>query len=367
MTDSHWMRRALSLARSAAGTTAPNPPVGAVIVLDGVFVAEGCTQPVGGPHAEVEAIRAANEAGRSVKGSVMYVTMEPCCHVGRTPPCTDAIIASGIRRVVIGTVDPYVSVRGRGIRQLRDAGLQVDVGVEQDEAIKTIRGFHRACVHGLPEVTCKAAISLNGAIATESGESQWITGPEARQSGHRMRATHEAIMVGIGTVLADNPRLNCRAMGGRDPIPVVLDTHLRIPSDAALFSAGRRSIVICGHDAPERDLAADIIRVGLDDSGRVHLEEALSALVKRDIHRVLVEGGAHLHGAMIESRLVDTLLLYVAGMVIPGGRSWLAGSSLQHLEDAPRFGPPHVKTVGDDVLLTYELVHRFPMRAVSED
>jgi len=365
--DQQWMRRALRLAASAAGTTAPNPPVGAVIVRDGEFVAEGCTQPVGSPHAEIEAILAAEDAGRQLHGSEMFVTLEPCCHVGRTPPCTDAIIAAGIQRVVVGTVDPYKAVRGRGIRQLRAAGIKVEVGVEQDGALEVIRGFHRACTHGLPEVTCKTAISLDGAIATKDGESQWITGPEARQSGHRLRATHEAILVGVGTVLADNPRLNCRALGGEDPIPVVLDTHLRIPETAALFSAGRRPIVFCGVDAPDRELPAEVIRVRQDESGRVDLEHALSELVERDIHRVLVEGGGEVNRAMIEARLVDTLYVYVAGTVIPGGRSWLAGPALQQLNDAPRFGPPEVKTIGQDVLLKYELVHRFPMRAVDEE
>ena len=278
MTPDMWMQRALGLAESALGRTAPNPPVGAVIVRDGVFVAEGHTQPVGGPHAEIVALRAAKAAKRDVSGCEMYVTLEPCCHVGRTPPCTNALIEAGIKKVTIGTVDPYKEMRGRGIRQLRNAGIDVRVGVRQEEALRVIRGFHRACLHGLPEVTCKTAISLDGAIATATGESQWITGPEARQYGHQLRATHDAILVGIGTVSADNPRLNCRALGGNDPIPVVLDTRLRISENAALFSAGKRPIVFCGEDAPYRELNADIVRVPVGDGGTLDITRVLRHL-----------------------------------------------------------------------------------------
>lgn len=367
MTPKMWMHRALELAESALGRTAPNPPVGAVIVRDGVFVSEGHTQPVGGAHAEIVAIRSAKKAKRDVAGCEMYVTLEPCCHVGRTPPCTNAIIESGIKKVIIGTVDPYKAMRGRGIRQLREAGVDVEVGVEQDKALRVIRGFHRACLHGLPEVTCKTAISLDGAIATAEGESQWITGPEARQYGHQLRATHDAILVGVGTVVADNPRLNCRALGGKDPIPVVLDTKLRISESAALFSAGTRPILFCGEDAPYRELDADVVRVPLNDGGTLDITRVLRHLAARGVHRVLVEGGAEVHRTCIDANLVDTLYVFVAGTVIPGGRRWLAGPALQHLEKAPRFGPPKVMTVGDDVMLQYDLVHQFPMRAMDEE
>ena len=366
MTDSHWMLRALDLARSVLGTTSPNPSVGAVIVRDGQFVAEGCTQPVGQAHAEVVAIQAAQEMKRSLDGCTMYVTLEPCCHQGLTAPCTRSILDAGISRVVIGTVDPYISVRGGGIRKLREHGVQVDVGLEQEQCLRMIRGFHRACLHGLPEVTCKAAISLDGRISTAAGQSQWITGTEARKFGHQLRAMHDAILVGIGTVLEDNPKLTCRVPGGKDPVPVVLDTHLRIPADSALLHGNQRAIIICGEDAAERSLNAEIVRLPVEND-RVPLVLALGALVDRNIHRVLVEGGGVVHRSMVETRLVDTLALFVASTVIPGGRPWLAGSDLEDLNDAPRFGPPVIRQLGDDVLLQYELVHQHPMTAVEEE
>ena len=210
MTDWEWMGRALAVAGRAVGRTAPNPAVGAVLVRDGELLAEGWTQPPGQDHAEVHALR---QLGGSAPGATMYVTFEPCCHFGRTPPCTDAILRAGVRRVVIGVVDPFPLVAGKGIAALRAAGVEVEVGMREAECRRANLGFIRSIVHGLPEVTLKAAVTLDGRIASESGESRWITGPVARERAHMLRDRHDAVLVGIGTVLADDCALDTRLPG----------------------------------------------------------------------------------------------------------------------------------------------------------
>lgn len=361
MTDVEAMSLAIAEARLALGATAPNPAVGAVIVRDGVVLATGYTRPPGGPHAEVVALRAAREAGHDVAGATMFVTLEPCCHHGRTPPCTDAVIAAGIARVVVGVVDPYPQVRGRGLRLLADAGVEVTLGVLSEACDELVRGFVRVTLGGLPVVTLKTAISLDGHLATATGESQWITGEQARAHGHGLRATHDAILVGHGTVEADDPRLTCRTATGRDPVPVVLDSELRVSSSAQVFAGTRRAIVCCAHDAPERELPADLVRVPRGPGG-LDLEAVLRALGQRGLHRVLVEGGAQVHRSLLDGALVDEVYAYVAGTVIPGGRGWVGGPPRPVLADAPRFGAPTAEVLGSDVLLRY----RLPVAAVRE-
>lgn len=356
-TAEDWMDRAIDLARTALGTTAPNPAVGAVLVRDGVCIGSGYTCPVPGDHAEVVALAAARSAGHDPRDSTMFVTLEPCCHHGRTAPCTDALIAAGVARVIVGVQDEYPPMQGKGLRQLRDAGIEVELGLREEECSELIVGFQRVvCAGGLPEVTLKAAISADGHIATVTGESQWITGEGARSDGHRLRAGHDAIVVGIETVLADDPRLTCRIEGGTDPVPVVLDTHLRIPRDAALFASGQRPIIVCGPDAEHRELPGDVVCVARGAAGGVDVGAALKMLGERGLHRVLVEGGGRVHRSMLDAGVVDVIHLYVAGTVIPGGRSWVGGEPLASLQQAERFGPPRVSVVGDDVRLTYRLV-----------
>lgn len=359
MTDEAWMDRALELARAVLGQTTPNPAVGAVIVRDGVCLGEGATRPAGGDHAEVMALRSCRAAGHDPRGATLYVTLEPCCHHGRTPPCTDAILAAGIARVVVGSVDPYPAMRGRSLEHLRDHGVEVLSGVRLEEAEQQILGFARSVTAGLPEVTAKAATSADGNIATVTGESRWITGPAAREAGHRLRATHDAILVGIGTVLADDPRLTCRLPEGegRHPVPVVFDTHLRLPENARLLSGPRRPIVFCAEQARARDLPADIVRVPTGSDGRIDPETAFRELVARDVHRVLVEGGGEVHRALLDRRLVDTLHLFVAGLVLPGGRSWVGGPALEHLARAVRMQLHTVRRVGEDAELVFRLRH----------
>jgi diaminohydroxyphosphoribosylaminopyrimidine deaminase/5-amino-6-(5-phosphoribosylamino)uracil reductase len=349
MTDEALMARALSVARRAAGRTSPNPMVGAVIARDGAVLAEGWTQPPGQDHAEPHALK---QLGGRAEGATMYVTLEPCCHYGRTPPCTDAIVRSGIRRVVVGVVDPYPLVAGRGIEQLRAAGISVDVGVRESECRRMNLGFFRAVAEGLPEVTLKAAVSLDGRIASEAGESRWITGAAARDRGHRLRDTHDAVLVGVGTVLADDCGLDTRIEGGRSAVPVVLDSSLRTPPTARVLHAGRRPIVICAEDAPPVELPADIVRVPRGGSG-VDLRAALAALVVRGHHRVLVEGGGHVHRSFLDAGLVDRLELFVNGRILAGGPGMVAGPGFG-LASAPAFRFVAAEPAGDDLHVSLE-------------
>jgi len=353
------MQRALVLATQALGRTAPNPAVGAVLLdARGQVIGEGHTRPAGGRHAEVVALEQARAAGHDPQGSTMFVTLEPCCHHGRTPPCTRALLDAGVRRVVVGVTDPNPIVRGRGIQELREAGVDVEVGRDHDACARQIRGFARAMVVGLPEVTVKVASSLDGHLATSSGESQWITSEVARADGRSLRATHDAIVVGIGTALADDPRLTTRVQGAPDPVPVVLDTRLRLPADARLLGGSRRAMVVCGEGAPSRDLPADVVRVPVGADGRVQITAALRSLAARGLHRVLIEGGGEVIRSVLDARLVDELVLYLAPRLVPGGRPWLGGGPLEALADAESLRLVRYEACGDDLRIHLEAAHR---------
>lgn len=349
MSDWRMMGLALDVARRGAGRTSPNPMVGAVIARDGVVLAEGWTQPPGQHHAEPHAL--APLAGRA-DGATMYVVLEPCCHWGRTPPCTDAILKSGIRRVVIGTVDPFPLVSGRGILALEAAGIEVVVGVREPECRRLNRGFLSAVTRGLPEVTLKAGMSLDGRIASEDGASRWITGPAARARAHGLRDSHDAVMVGIGTVLADDCALDTRLPGGRNAAPIVLDTWLRTPADARVLTAGRRALLLCGEDAPHRDLPADIVRLPRGSAG-IDLEAALRTIVAYGHHHLLVEGGGTVHRALLGAGLVDRIELFVNGRVLAGGPGFSSGPGFS-LEGAPAFRFVSSEPVGDDLHIALE-------------
>jgi diaminohydroxyphosphoribosylaminopyrimidine deaminase/5-amino-6-(5-phosphoribosylamino)uracil reductase len=348
--DERLMGLALDMAQRGAGRTAPNPMVGAVVVRDGVVLAEGFTQPPGQAHAEPNAL---SHLGGRAEGATMYVTLEPCCHWGRTPPCTDAILTSGIRRVVIGTVDPFPLVAGKGISRLRDAGIDVVVGVREAECRRLNLGFLRVLGGGLPEVTLKAAMTLDGRIAAADGTSRWITGPAAREDGHRLRDTHDAVLVGIGTVLADDPSLTTRLRGGRDAVPVVLDTELRTPAGARLLQCSQRAVVVCAEDTPARDVPADVVRVARDAAGGVDVRHALRALAARGLHRVLAEGGGRIHRALIAADAVDRIELYVNARLLGGGHSVFPGAGYT-LADAPSFRFVAARPLGDDLHVTLE-------------
>ena len=357
------MRAALALARRGLGAVWPNPAVGCVIVDRGRVVGRGWTQPGGRPHGETEALRRAGEAAR---GATAYVSLEPCCHWGRTPPCTDALIAAGIRRVVVALNDPDPRVAGDGVEQLRAAGLEVETGLCEAEAAEINAGFFCRLRNGRPLVTLKLATSLDGRIATGRGESQWITGPPARERAHALRAAHDAIMVGTGTVLADDPQLTCRLPGlaHRSPVRVVVDRHLRIPPSMRLISdAGvvpSWILTLPSADATRRQAllgaGATVIDMDPGPNGNGSLAAALAALSERGITRLLVEGGGRLAAAFARADLIDRLVWVHAPMLIGGGGiPAIAEFGLEVLAKAPSFERLSAETTGNDVLTVFRV------------
>jgi diaminohydroxyphosphoribosylaminopyrimidine deaminase/5-amino-6-(5-phosphoribosylamino)uracil reductase len=353
------MQRALELAALGQGRTAPNPMVGAVVVRDGEVLAEGYHRARGLPHAELDALHKLGPEG-AARGATLYVTLEPCCHHGRTPPCTEAVLASGISRVVVGMVDPDDRMRGKGIELLRSAGLVVDVGVEETACRHLNAVYVVAREEGRPFITLKAAITLDGRIASAEGESQWITGEPARTAGHQLRADHDAVMVGSGTLHMDDPSLTTRLVDGPDALPVVLDTRLGCPEGAKILSAGRRPVLICVEGTPGRDLPADILPVPAGPGG-VDLPQALQALLRRGVHSILVEGGGQVHRSLLEADLVDRIELFLAPKVLAGGPGWVGGAPFA-LAEAPGFRVLGSRQLGDDLQVTLERDARQPKK-----
>jgi diaminohydroxyphosphoribosylaminopyrimidine deaminase/5-amino-6-(5-phosphoribosylamino)uracil reductase len=361
--DLRSMRAALALARRGLGTVWPNPAVGCVIVDRGRVVGRGWTQPGGRPHGESEAL---GRAGKAARGATAYVSLEPCCHWGRTPPCTDALIAAGIRRVVVALEDPDPRVAGEGVRRLRAAGLDVDIGLCEAEAAEINAGFFCRLRNGRPLVTLKLATSLDGRIATGRGESQWITGPPARERAHALRAAHDAIIVGTGTVLADDPQLTCRLPGlaHRSPVRVVVDRHLRIPPTMRVISDARAVptwvLTLPSADAARRQAfvraGATVIDIDPGPDGNGSVAAALAALGERGITRLLVEGGGRLAAAFAGAGLIDRLVWVHAPTLIGGdGIPAIAEFGLEMLSQAPSFERLSTETVGDDVLTVFRV------------
>ncbi len=363
------MRAALALARRGLGSVWPNPAVGCVITDRGRVAGRGWTQPGGRPHGETEALGRAGEAAR---GATAYVSLEPCCHWGRTPPCTDALIAAGIGRVVVALEDPDRRVAGEGVRQLRAAGLEVDTGLCNAEAAEINAGFFCRLRNGRPLVTLKLATSLDGRIATGHGESQWITGPPARERAHALRATHDAIMVGTGTVFADDPQLTCRLPGlaHRSPVRVIIDRHLRIPPTTRLISDARAVptwvLTLPSADPVRRQAlrgaGVTVIDIDPGPDGNGSIAAALAALGERGITRLLVEGGGHLAAAFARASLLDRLVWVHAPMLIGGeGIPAIAEFGLDVLAEAPSFERLSTETVGDDVLTVFRVREQAPI------
>ena len=362
MSDARFMRAALALARRGLGRTWPNPSVGCLIVKDGMIVGRGWTQPGGRPHAETEALA---RAGRNAKDADAYITLEPCCHHGKTPPCTDALIAAGIRRAVIAVEDPDPRVAGKGVAALRAAGIAVEIGVCADEAREVNAGFLSTVTRGRPLVTLKLATSLDGRLAVASGESRWITSEPARARAHLLRAMSDAIMVGSGTVIADNPELTCRLPGlsDRNPVRVIIDGGMRVPLTARLVADARQTptwfVVRHGISGERRAALAssgvEVIDVPATATGETDLAAALAALVRKGITRVLVEGGARLAAALVRGGLIDRIAWFRAPSLIGGdGRSALDTLGVAAPGAAPHFVRIGCEAIGDDLLETLQ-------------
>lgn len=359
--DVRTMRAALGLARRGLGNVWPNPAVGCVLVKDGRVVGRGWTQPGGRPHAETEALA---RAGNAARGATAYVTLEPCCHWGRTPPCAEALIAAGVLRVVAAVEDPDPRVAGGGLARLRAAGITAEVGLCAAEAGEVNAGFFRRVRHGRPLATLKLATTLDGRIATAAGESRWITGPPARDYAHLLRATHDAVLVGTGTVLADDPQLTCRLPGleQRSPVRIALDRRGRIPPASRLVAEARQVrtwlVTLPGvHPArlqALRDAGVEIVETAPDVNGDIDLRALLTSFGGRGLTRLLVEGGGRLAASLLRAGLVDRLVWLHAPLLIGGdGMPAIAALGLAGLAEAPRFERISTAPAGADLVSTY--------------
>jgi diaminohydroxyphosphoribosylaminopyrimidine deaminase/5-amino-6-(5-phosphoribosylamino)uracil reductase len=363
--DTRFMERAIALAGGGLGLAAPNPMVGAVVVAGDEIVGEGWHEGPGTPHAEVVALR---ESGKRSRGATLYTTLEPCSHQGRTPPCAPAVAAAGIARVVVAARDPNPVVDGNGVRILREAGVEVDEDVLAGPARRLIEGFAKHVTTGLPFVTLKMAASVDGRVAARDGTSRWITGPEAREDVHRLRASSGAIVVGAGTVLADDPSLTVRLpdFRGRPPLRVAVDAAGRLPRTAALFDGSAPTLVAtvpavqaATRKAWEEGGAEVLLIDGGATQNAVSLEALIELLGKRDVQSVLIEGGPTLAWSAVEAGVVDRLVLYLAPKLVGGAGApgILGGSGIDTIADALSVEISEVTTLGRDLKVVAD-VHR---------
>jgi diaminohydroxyphosphoribosylaminopyrimidine deaminase/5-amino-6-(5-phosphoribosylamino)uracil reductase len=361
--DRQWMCRALALAQTVLYTTAPNPRVGCVIVRDGRVLGEGATQPPGGPHAEICALRDAADRGESVAGATFYVTLEPCSHYGRTPPCVDAVVAAAPARVVVAMGDPNPQVNGSGLARLRAAGIPVTTGVCLQEALALNAGFAARMSRGTPWTWIKMAASLDGRSALHSGMSQWITGAAARADGHAWRARADVVLTGMGTVAKDDPQLTVRDVAvPRQPRKAVVDGRLQISEGARLFD-GEEVWVFTAHDDPVKAARlarrnARVIVLPSAEPGRVDLAAMMRWMARNHVNEVHVEAGAGLAGALLSADCVDEIITYVAPVLLGDALGMVKLPMLSHLDGARRFDFVDIHAVGKDVRLR----GRFPDR-----
>ncbi|WLD91886.1 bifunctional diaminohydroxyphosphoribosylaminopyrimidine deaminase/5-amino-6-(5-phosphoribosylamino)uracil reductase RibD [Alkalihalobacillus sp. AL-G] len=353
MDHQQYMRLAIEMAKNTRGQTSPNPSVGAVVVKNGQIAGLGAHLKPGEGHAEVHAL---HMAGEKAKGATMYVTLEPCSHHGKTPPCADLVINSGVETIYIGTLDPNPLVAGRGMERLKKAGLNVHVGLMQKEAIELNPFFNHFMKTGLPYVTLKFASSLDGKIATETGHSKWITGKEARQDTHLYRHKHDAILVGVKTVFADDPSLTTRLpQGGKNPIRIVLDSNLRIPLESKLLTDNAAETwVVTGALADKNAIqaienkGARIIQLGEE---KINIKKVLRYLADEKITSLFVEGGATVHGSFLQESCVQQVISYIAPMLIGGKQapSSIGGSGVKLVDDAFKLEIQSCENIGKDL------------------
>ncbi len=357
-----YMEQALSLARLALGQVSPNPAVGAVVVQNDVVVGQGYTQPPGSSHAEIVTLQ---EAGDRAPGGVMYVTLEPCCHYGRTPPCTQAIIDAGIAEVHISMFDPNPLVYGRGRDELESKNIKTYIGEHEDEAKEINEAYTKFITTGMPFITAKFAMSLDGKIATRNGESRWISSEESRKYVHNLRHSADAILVGVNTILIDDPQLTCRSGGGKggtareQPLRVIVDGRGRTPITARVFSEPGRTLLALGRPATPEEAKA-FARAGAEvlelpsEGGTVDLERLFRALGEREITSVLVEGGGILLGSLFDQKLVDKVVAFIAPIIIGGeeAKTPVAGKGVGQVADSLRLQRVRTEKFDGDVMVS---------------
>lgn len=358
MNDVYYMNFALNLARGTAGQTSPNPVVGAVLVKDNQIIGMGAHLKAGEPHAEVHAIRM---AGEKVQDSTLYVTLEPCSHYGKTPPCSDLVIKSGIKKVFVATTDPNPRVSGTGIERMKKAGIEVETGLLEEKAREVNKVFFYNIQTGLPFVTLKSAVSLDGKTATVTGDSMWITGEEARADVHQFRHEHDAILVGVNTVITDNPSLTTRLPnGGKNPIRIVLDTHLRTPEKAKIITDNEAPTwIITGSNADSdkeaafRNAGVEIIKL---NTPSISIKGILKVLAERGITSLFVEGGAEVHGSFLKERAFQQIITYIAPKLIGGklAPSSFGGAGFDTMAEVPGLHFKQVDLIGKDVRIIAE-------------
>ena len=362
--DEQYMRQALSIAKYAFGRTSPNPMVGAVIVSDGRVVGQGWHRQAGTPHAEIHALQ---QAGDLAQGATMYVTLEPCSHYGRTPPCADKLIASGIKKVVVAMDDPNPLVAGQGIKKLREASIEVVEGVLATEAATLNEIFIKHISTQMPFVVVKSAMSLDGKIASFTGHSKWITGPESRERVQKIRDCYDAILVGIGTVIADNPSLTTRLpYKGKNPIRIIIDSLARTPLDAHVLTDGLAlTIIVVTHEAPKgridalRACGVEVLVAKVKQNG-VDLRQLFKELAGRGITSILIEGGASINASVFEENLVDKIYWFIAPKII-GGQSALGpvgGQGVADVNQAYLFEDMNTELIGQDILISAYMRNR---------
>ena len=353
-----YMRRALELARKGEGHTSPNPMVGCVVVKDGRIISEGYHEKYGEFHAERNALTRCTE---DTTGADLYVTLEPCCHQGKTPPCTDIIIEKKIARVFVGSMDSNPLVAGKGVQILREHGIYVETGILEEECLKLNEVFYHYITTKTPFVVMKYAMTLDGKIACATGDSKWVTGEIARTQVHRMRGRYRGIMVGIGTVLADDPMLNCRVEGGVDPVRIICDSNLHIPLESQIVKTASEieTIVACSQESLEAERKQEKIRklkeagiqlIGTEGAHGVNLVELMKKLGEQNIDSILLEGGGTLNASALEDGIVNKVYAYIAGKLIGGmdARSPVEGMGIDRMADAITLKDMEIERLGDD-------------------
>lgn len=359
MNDKYFMQRALTLSQKALGATSPNPLVGAVLVnSSGEIVGEGWHHKAGEAHAEVNALKMAGELAR---GTTAYVTLEPCSHYGRTGPCCEALIQAGVRKVFVAMVDPNPKVAGNGIRRLREAGIAVDLGLLEEEACRVNEVFLQWITTGKPFVALKYAMTLDGKIASSSGDSKWITGEEARQQSHYLRSIYDCILVGKGTILADDPELTCRLVNGKNPVRIVLDAHLEIPLTAKVLKGKEaKTIIVTSHNVDMEKLAQIKALPNIEafqitcKNGRLDLEELLKVLGELKYTSVFVEGGSAVHGSFYDAGYVNKVYAFVAPKIIGGSEALtpIGGLGSTKIKHGLNLKNVEYKAYGQDLLIS---------------